>query len=63
MKKQIETLVKLCRIETETVDIKQMLDGLSGKMDAIDLRVEELEQNLGDEAVVLEDLKKKIPSL
>ncbi|MDI6687956.1 MAG: C4-type zinc ribbon domain-containing protein [Desulfobacterales bacterium] len=62
MKEQIDILVKLQKIETESDDIKLKLSGVSEKLDFFDSSLKELEQSIADKKSLLNDLNKKYRS-
>ncbi|MDM8524355.1 C4-type zinc ribbon domain-containing protein [Desulfococcaceae bacterium HSG8] len=63
MKEQIEILVKLQNIETETGSIRIMLDGLPDKLTLMDTRLSESEQLITDEISLVDELKKNYRAL
>jgi len=59
MKEQIETLVKLQKIETETWQVNTILNNVSQKINALDTRLSSCELTVAETAASLEELKKK----
>ncbi len=59
MKQQLEILVKLQKIETETSDIKAELGQVSEKLEKLDDELHAFEQALADEESHLDELKLK----
>lgn len=63
IKEQIETLKELQRIETESVGIQSILDGISDRTTALDARVGDFENRLQSQEAALEALKKEYRGL
>ena len=59
MREQIEVLVKLQQIETETVQIKSALNGVSKKLEDLDSGVKLFEQTIEEQERIINDLKKQ----
>jgi hypothetical protein len=59
MKEQIDTLVKLQKIETEAGKIKAELGQVSERLEKLDDELRDLEQVLKDEELYFDELKKK----
>lgn len=62
MKEQIEILIKLQQIETETVTIQAMLKGVPDKLDALDSKMEKFQQSVTAESGQIDALKKSCRS-
>ncbi|MBW2573676.1 MAG: hypothetical protein JRE61_15460 [Deltaproteobacteria bacterium] len=59
MREQIEVLVKLQQIETETVQIKSALNGVSKRLEDLDSGVKLFEQTIEEQERIINDLKKQ----
>ena len=59
MKEQINTLVKLQEIETETANIKSKIGAVSKKLENLDADLKEFERNIEDQEHIIKELKKK----
>ena len=59
MKEQIEVLVKLQQIETETVQIKSALNDVSKRLENLDSGVKIFEQTIEEQEHIINDLKKQ----
>jgi hypothetical protein len=59
MREQIEVLVKLQQIETETIQIKSALNGVSKKLEDLDSGVKLFEQTIEEQERIINDLKKR----
>ena len=59
MREQIEVLVKLQQIETETIQIKSALNGVSKKLEDLDSGVKLFEQTIEEQERIINDLKKQ----
>jgi predicted nucleic acid-binding Zn-ribbon protein len=59
MREQIEVLVKLQQIETETVQIKSALNGVSKKLEDLDSGVKLFEQTIEEQERIINGLKKQ----
>lgn len=59
MKEQIDILVKLQEIEIETNGIKTILEGVSHKVDALNVRLREFKKKIEEEQSRIGELKKK----
>ena len=59
MKEQINTLVKLQEIETETANIKSKIGAVSKKLENLDADLKEFERNIEDQELIIKELKKK----
>lgn len=59
IKEQIETLVKLQEIETNSNIIKSMLNEVYSKFEKLDVGLKEFEKTMRDEEILLDELKKK----
>ena len=59
MREQIEVLVKLQQIETETVQIKSELNDVSKRLEDLDSGVKIFEQTIGEQERIIDDLKKQ----
>jgi len=59
MKEQIETLVKLQKIETETGHVNTILNDVSQKINSLDTRLSSFELSASQAAEALDSLKKK----
>lgn len=62
MNGQIDILIKLQKIETESSSISAILRGISEKADELDTKLNMSEQNLEAESSLLDDLRKKYRS-
>lgn len=62
IKEQIDILVKIQKIETETRGIKSMLSDVSKKVETLDVRLKDFEQTIENEESGFNDLKKKYRS-
>ena len=62
IKEQIDILVKIQKIETETRGIKSILSDVSKKVEALDIRLKDFEQTIEDEESRFNDLKKQYRS-
>ncbi|MDL2122923.1 MAG: C4-type zinc ribbon domain-containing protein [Deltaproteobacteria bacterium] len=58
MKEQIDNLVKLQGIETESNEIRSILSNITQRLDSLSCRLNEFEQTTKDEELRLNDLKK-----
>jgi len=58
IKEQIETLVKLQKIEMETSNIKSTLNNVSKKIGTLDDRLKEFERRIEDKEALIDELKK-----
>ena len=58
MKKQIDNLVKLQKIETESNEIKLILSNVTQRLDSLSSRFSEFEQTTKDKELKLDELKK-----
>jgi len=59
MREQIEVLVKLQQIETETVQIKSALNDVSKRLEDLDSEVKIFEQTIEEQEHIINDLKKQ----
>lgn len=59
MREQIEVLVKLQQIETETVQIKSALNDVSKRLENLDSGVKIFEQTIEEQEHIINDLKKQ----
>jgi len=59
MREQIDILVKLQKIETESVKIKAMLNDFPTKLDAIDNGLKSLEQSIAEGTSLIDEMRKK----
>ncbi len=59
MREQIEVLVKLQQIETETVQIKSALNDVSKRLEDLDSGVKLFEQTIEEQERIINDLKKQ----
>ena len=59
MKKQIDIIVKLQQIETETISIKSSMNNLPERLNALDEKLESFEKKIKDEESLSNELKKK----
>ncbi len=59
MREQIEVLVKLQQIETETVQIKSALNDVSKRLENLDSGVKIFEQTIEEQEYIINDLKKQ----
>ncbi len=59
MREQIEVLVKLQQIETETVQIKSALNDVSKRLEDLDSGVKIFEQTIEEQEYIINDLKKQ----
>ena len=62
MKKQIEILVNLQKVDTEIFDTKLILSNISGEIDGLDSKFKEYEENYNEKQAVIEELGKKYRS-
>ena len=58
MKEQIEILVKLQKVETETGDIRSLLDALPQRLENLDAEVMAFQQTLEEDEKLVNDIKK-----
>lgn len=59
MKEQIEVLIKLQKVEAETVQINSTLKGVSKKLEGLDSGLKEFEQGIERQKTVINELKKQ----
>ena len=59
MKEQIDMLIRLQRIETETDRIKSTLIAVSKRFESLDAGLKEFERNIEDQESIINELKKK----
>lgn len=63
MKEQIQTLVELQKIETETIDLKNHLEGVSERLNKLDRQVADSEAAIAADTEALETLKSRYRTL
>lgn len=59
MKEQINVLVKLQKLDTETIRIKSTLNDVSKKLENLDSGLKEVEQTIKDQESIIDELKKQ----